>query len=359
MATKTVISRRFKEFSFLDYGGDLFRGGLWNEDFIFNVKMGNLLKNSGDILLCPISEGFSPSNPLSREIIRNEGKWLKDKIEALYTSETAKWIGSEHVAFLPCRKLKYRGILFVCVDFYSENRTEINAARIAEALAVARRYGCAKLTCPQNILYRRDNSDELIFHLRDMLYYLLEQWSGILRNTHNDFKVDFMVEILLKNSIANYCLNQEEYWPDNPKTIMVEYFSKCSAILPHYWKKLKQIGRRFIHHNLPARQIRRALTEFVQEKEIKRLLQKLIKILGLSFEVVSTGIGNTGGIRYFLLQCPEMPWTLLEIKGTINDFLLENEYTIDGSRESVEEFFSDLTIFEFQTKKNDNQPCML
>ena len=53
-----------------------------------------------------------------------------------------------------------------------------------------------------------------------------------------------------------------------------------------------------------------------------------------------------------------MPWTLLEIKGTINDFLLENEYTIDGSRESVEEFFSDLTIFEFQTKKNDNQSCM-
>ena len=164
MATKTIISRRFKELAFLDCGGNLFRDGLWNEDFIFNVKMGNLLKNSGDILLCPISECFRPSNPLSREIIRKEGKWLKDKIEDLYTSETAKWIGSEHVAFLPCRKLKYRGILFVCVDFYSENRAEINAARIAEALVVARRYGCAKLTCPQNILYRRDNPDELFFH---------------------------------------------------------------------------------------------------------------------------------------------------------------------------------------------------
>ena len=113
---------------------------------------------------------------------------------------------------------------------------------------------------------------------------------------------------------------------------------------------MKQIGRSCIAHNLPARQIRRALTESVQEKEIKRLLQKLIKILGLSFEV-STGIGNTGGIRYFLSQCPEMPWTLLEIKGTINDFLLENEYTIEGSCKSVEEFFSDLTKFEFQTKK--------
>lgn len=167
-----------------------------------------------------------------------------------------------------------------------------------------------------------------------------------------------MVEILLKNSIANYCLNQEEYWPDNPKTIMVEYFPECSEILPHYREKLKQIGRSCIDHNLPARQIRRVLTESVQEKEIKRLLQKLIKILGLSFEVVSTGIGNIGGIRYFLTQCPTMPWTLLEIKGAINDFLLENEYTIDGSRESAEEFFSDLTIFEFQTRKNDNQSCM-
>jgi hypothetical protein len=54
MATKTIISRRFKEFAFLDCGGNLFRDGLWNEDFIFNVKMGNLLKNYGDILLCPI-----------------------------------------------------------------------------------------------------------------------------------------------------------------------------------------------------------------------------------------------------------------------------------------------------------------
>ena len=269
MATKTVISRRFNELIVFDFRGDLFTGALQEEDFIFNVKICNLLKNSGDILLCPISEGFRPSNPLSREIIRKEGKWLKDKIEDLYTSETAKWIGSEHVAFLPCRKLKYRGILFVCVDFYSENRAEINAARIAEALAVARRYGCAKLTCPQNILYRRDNSDELIFHLRDMLCYLLEQWFGILRNTHNDFKVDFMVEILLKNSIANYYLNQKEYWPDNPKTIMVEYFPECSEILPHYREKLKQIGRSCIDHNLPARQIRRALTESVQRKRNK------------------------------------------------------------------------------------------
>ena len=54
MATKTVISRRFNELIVFDFRGDLFTGALQKEDFIFNVKICNLLKNPGDILLCPI-----------------------------------------------------------------------------------------------------------------------------------------------------------------------------------------------------------------------------------------------------------------------------------------------------------------
>ena len=54
-----------------------------DQDFVFNIKFGNILKSSGDILLCPLSEGFKPSNPLSRKIIEKEGKWLKKIIETL------------------------------------------------------------------------------------------------------------------------------------------------------------------------------------------------------------------------------------------------------------------------------------
>ena len=52
-------------------------------NFVCNIKFGNLLKESGDILLCPLSENFVPSNFLAQSIVRTEGKWLKDKLENL------------------------------------------------------------------------------------------------------------------------------------------------------------------------------------------------------------------------------------------------------------------------------------
>lgn len=70
-----------------------------DQSFIFKIRYGNLLEYSGDILLCPLSEGFKPSNPLSRKIIKKEGKWLDKEIKNLYSCDNSKWIGSEHVAF--------------------------------------------------------------------------------------------------------------------------------------------------------------------------------------------------------------------------------------------------------------------
>ena len=55
------------------------------QSFIYKIRYGNLLKDSGDILLCPLSEDFKPSDPLSRSIIEKEGKWLDKEIKDLYS----------------------------------------------------------------------------------------------------------------------------------------------------------------------------------------------------------------------------------------------------------------------------------
>lgn len=85
---------------------------LIDQNFIFKIRYGNLLKDSGDILLCPISEGFKPSNPISRSIIKKEGKWLDKEIKNLYSSDNAKWIGSEHVAFFSVQEFEVQGNSF-------------------------------------------------------------------------------------------------------------------------------------------------------------------------------------------------------------------------------------------------------
>ena len=44
------------------------------QSFIYRIVFGDLLKSSGDILLCPVSSDFKPSNPFSRKVIATEGK---------------------------------------------------------------------------------------------------------------------------------------------------------------------------------------------------------------------------------------------------------------------------------------------
>lgn len=85
---------------------------------ICNIRYGDLIKNFGDILLCPLADNFIISNPFSRKVIKAEGKWLKETLKAIsqvqqngslykesklgFTINTSGYIGTQCTAFLPC-----------------------------------------------------------------------------------------------------------------------------------------------------------------------------------------------------------------------------------------------------------------
>lgn len=231
------------------------------------IRFGNLLKESGDILLCPLSE-------------------------------EAKWIGSEHVAFLPCRKLKYRGILFVCVDFYSEKREEKNAKRIAEAFKVASRHKCKKLSCPENILY---SSEDKIGY--DYIYFQLE---SVLDNFGPKEKIEFVIETVVQKKLTSFgrLLCSKVFYDFSES--FVERLPYCAQVLPHYRKKLKDVRTGCSFSSRFARQIRKLLTQPIQEKKALKLFKKLSVIIA------------TAGIdvepSWFSSElCKEMPWNLSAI----------------------------------------------
>ena len=331
---KTISSRRFSKCI-----------GLANypllkqveQDFICRIKFGNILKSSGDILLCPLSEDFKPSNPLSRKIIEREGKWLKRIIEELYSSENPQWIGSEHVVFLPCRKLKYRGILFVSVDFYSDTREEVNAERIGEALTVAHKYNCKKLTCPQNLLYSHD--DKFGFD------YIYHQWNDIVLRLKD--KIDFVIETLVQKNWVGFNMLQSSIVYYDFSSAMTESLPYCAQILMHYRNKIRSIGTVYYFSARTARQIRRLLTEPIKHKKALHLFKKLQRIMGVYSE---SGVDRCNeGYEFFILEmCREMPWNFLKLK-ELFESLPEDKY---GSFDDFifKERFQDLTKFEYRSK---------
>lgn len=42
------------------------------DKFTCTIRFGNLLTNKGDILLCPLGEGFKPANPLAHWVVEKE-----------------------------------------------------------------------------------------------------------------------------------------------------------------------------------------------------------------------------------------------------------------------------------------------
>lgn len=332
---KTIASRRYNK-AFGLGESPIFTE--YNQDFIFNIKFGNILKCSGDILLCPLSEDFKPSNPLSRRIIEKEGKWLKQTIEKLYTSEHPQWIGSEHVAFLPCRKLKYRGLLFVSVDFYSENRENINTARIAEALEVAAKYNCQRLTCPENVLYTESQK-----HDYDYIFY---QWNSVINSLKDAFKIEFVIETLVQKKIASITRLQDSVVYYNFRNADVEYLPACSQILPHFRKHIKYIRTVYSLSARTAYQIRQLLTSPIKESKANRLFKKLHRIMG---EYDESSVCNCNeGFEFFILGlCKEMPWNFFEIAGLLFNFPFE-----EGFNEFIlAERFSDISKFEYRSKQ--------
>ena len=162
-------------------------------DFFCTVRFGNLLTNEGDILLCPIGENFIPSNPLAYWVMEKEGSELKKILKNINEINFEK---TEHTIFIPCKKLKYKGIIFVGVDFYSDNRIDINVKRISEAFQQAQKLSCTKLSCPQEFLY-----DFRVDSYRD----LFAELDKVIKETNivNE-KISFEVEFVIKPTRLNY-----------------------------------------------------------------------------------------------------------------------------------------------------------
>ncbi len=311
----------------------------YDKDFLSKIQFGDILKSSGDILLCPVSENFKPSNSLSRKIIKKEGKLLKKEIESLCSSDSPKWIGSEHVAFLPCRKLKYRGILFVSIDFYSDNREDINAARIAEALEVADKYNCIKLTCPQNLLYSPEDNNF-------SFDYIECQWVDIILALKDKIKIDFVIENLVQKNLLSFLKFQNSTPRKNIRYSLIEYLPDCAQILPHYRKKLKYIRTVYNFSARTARQLRKLLTNPIKDSKALHLFKKLQKIMGVYHENGSRLCNE--GFEFFVFRlCKEMPWNFQKLKELFEN-LPEDKY---GSFNNFifEKRFSDLSMFEYRS----------
>ena len=164
--------------------------------FYCTLRFGDLLKNKGDILLCPLGEGFEPANPLAHWVVEREGEYLKDALNNLEDSEYDK---TEFSVFIPCQKLKYRGIIFVCVDFHSEDRTDINAKRIADGFLLAKKHECKKLSCPIGFLYEGAHPDSC--------KQFFSQFDKVIRIIDEDAKeIDYLVEFVIKRNLYNYSM---------------------------------------------------------------------------------------------------------------------------------------------------------
>lgn len=164
--------------------------------FYCSLRFGNLLKDKGDILLCPIGEDFKPANPLAHWVVEKEGKYIKSALKNLEKTEYDK---TEFSLFIPCKKLKYKGIVFTCVDFHSENRTDVNAKRIADGFLLAKKHKCEKLSCPIGFLYEESHPESC--------KEFFSEFDKVIRGMDEDAKnIDYLIEFVIKRSLYNYSM---------------------------------------------------------------------------------------------------------------------------------------------------------
>lgn len=274
-------------------------------DFICRIRFGNLLKDTGDILLCPIGEDFKPSNPLAHWVVEKEGTWLKRKLSNLIKED---YIGTDHAAFLPCHKLKYRGIIFVSVDFYSQERDKVNMKRIAEALLLAQKYHCAKLSCPELFLYRD-------YEYTPTYDFLIGELNETVRTLNETDEINFMIEFVIKRSIRNYTrLKNSFYSYDNYTKALFERFPVTAEILPWYRKRMKSIKRIYPIGPVLAHMIHHVLSyENVSTWYINVVAKILIFKFGWYFEVDPGITCNKGGLKFLCEFCSEMPWNYIKL----------------------------------------------
>ncbi len=170
------------------------------DKFTCTIRFGNLLTNKGNILLCPLGEGFKPANPLAHWVVEKEDINLEKILQDCNRIDIER---TDNTLFIPCKKLKYRGILFVGVDFHSENRESINAKRIAEALSFVKKLNCSKLSCPEDFLYSPQ-----VQSYRD----LFNEFNRAIMETKEDEKINFEIEFILKRNLTTYSRYADYEW---------------------------------------------------------------------------------------------------------------------------------------------------
>lgn len=107
---------------------------------------------------------------------------MDNEIKKLYSSENARWIGSEHVAFLPCRKL----------------------------------------SCPQNLLYSPE---------RQYGYdYNYSQLEAIVRALGTKAKIDFVIEFVVKKYPSGFRFYQSTAIPYDFSKAITEDMPNCAQI---------------------------------------------------------------------------------------------------------------------------------
>ena len=270
-----------------------------SSDFLCTIRFGNLLTDSGDILLCPVSENFVPSNPLAQRILRKDS-YLKKIFSKMH--ETG-WYGSEHAAFLPCKKLKYRGVLFVAVDFYSEDRAKINSKRIAEALEVASKFGCTRLSSPEDFSYSGSH------YGRGYGYLFYDLQNVLIEIQAENTEINFNVEFVIQRTFDNFKILRwtPEYY-DFTRAFM-EKLPYCAEVLPWYRKRLKKIRHANALSKCTAGIVKKILTdETLSEKKMTSFLKHLCNLLGEYDDYDPCGACNEGYVFFLLKLCEEMPW---------------------------------------------------
>lgn len=220
------------------------------------------------------------------------------------------------MVFLPCSKLKYRGILFVEIDFYSDDREEINAKRIAEALAVAHKYRCRKLSCPRNFLYSPYKSESYVNAYVNLNFEL----EKVVANLPDEVKIGFVVEYVIKKDLNAYSVLSNSWIYYDYSNALVEFLPACAQILPWYKNKIKSINTVYCFSIKSAKLIRKLLTsENLTKKQMFKAFNKLARIMGDYYET-AVNCGNLGFEYYLLELCKEMSWNFKILKEMLEDF---------------------------------------
>lgn len=191
ISSSLIVQQSSFQTGIIPESGYKFESGYPYNNYVL-FKFADLLKNTGDLLLCPVSDDFKLSNPLSRKINKSEKKKIQKELDHYH--DIIPEAKTDHCIFLPIRHLKYRGVILVQMDFYSKERKVTNISRIAEAFSLAQRFNCCKFSLPKNILY-----DDQYYELEVLVEIELQNMAACMQA--HDTMIDFTIEIIVDKFI--------------------------------------------------------------------------------------------------------------------------------------------------------------